>query len=75
VARFKGPAIAGHERSWQDTAFCISQLPLPDKAFKLFKDNFQLYADKLHDDGVYESFINIVDTLKKSEKPEFAVGF
>jgi condensin complex subunit 1 len=54
-----------------DIAFCLAQLKVTEKSFKILLDNFRLYKDCLHDDDVRKSFAAIVAKAKKSlTKPE-----
>lgn len=48
--------------SSQDVAFCLSQLTYSEKSVrKLCEDaNVKTYADKLHDDDIYNSFSTIL---------------
>ena len=63
IGRLKGPS--DNERLWEDTAFGLTQLSHSEKTFKIIADNFQNYADKLKNEIVFTSFINIVESLKK----------
>lgn len=72
VGRFKGPAQA--RRLWEDNAYCLSQLPQGEKTFKIIRDSFPLYSDKLDNETVYNSFLHIVEALRRTiQKPEIKV--
>jgi len=72
VARFRGPA-SNSGRLWQDTAFCLAQLPLPEKSLKILKENISNYADKLADEAVFCSFAVMIETLRKIQKDDLKV--
>jgi condensin complex subunit 1 len=63
------------ERGWQDTAFCLAKLPLPERSLKLLRENAGAYLDKLEDDEIYDAFIDVVENLRRIDKPEFTVSW
>jgi len=55
------------QRQWRDIAFCLNNLTLSEKGIKkLLEDsNFKAFADKLHDDDIANSFLQIAAKAKK----------
>jgi len=62
------------ERQWRDLAFCLSIFNYNEKAAKKFMDNFSCYADKLHEDVLYEAINAILTQCKKLPKAETKVA-
>merc|ERR1719322_1873384 len=62
------------ERQWRDLAFCLSIFNYNEKAAKKFMDNFSCYADKLHEDVLYEAVNAILTQCKKLPKAETKVA-
>ncbi|KAK3753481.1 hypothetical protein QZH41_009881 [Actinostola sp. cb2023] len=58
------------DRQWRDLAFCLSLLPLNERAIRKLQENFGCFHDKLSDEDVYQSFMNIIGKSKKFAKPE-----
>ncbi|KAM5142461.1 condensin complex subunit 1 [Mantella aurantiaca] len=58
------------ERQWRDLAHCLSLLPFSEKGLVKMQDCFDCYGDKLSDDAVYGSFMNIIGKMRKGAKPE-----
>lgn len=55
-------------RQWRDIAFCLSLLPYKsERSVKRLMEGLPFYQDKLHDQGVFESFTAIV--AKARQKP------
>ena len=55
-------------------AFCLSIFNYNEKAAKKFMDNFSCYADKLHEDVLYEAVTAILTQCKKLPKAETKVA-
>ena len=55
-------------------AFCLSIFNYNEKAAKKFMDNFSCYADKLHEDVLYEAINAILTQCKKLPKAETKVA-
>jgi len=57
-------------RQWRDMAFCLANLNLSDKGVRRLCDdaNFKAFADKLHDEDIAGSFLQIVAKAKKLPK-------
>ena len=55
------------QRQWRDIAFCLNNLTMSEKGIKrlLDENNFKAFADKLHDDDIANSFLQIVGKAKK----------
>merc|ERR1712029_1157905 len=62
------------ERQWRDLAFCLPIFNYNEKAAKKFMDNFSCYADKLHEDVLYEAVTAILTQCKKLPKAETKVA-
>lgn len=58
------------QRQWRDLAYCLSIFNYNEKAAKKFMENFPCYADKLHEDAVYEAVVNILTQCRKLPKQE-----
>mmetsp|Transcript_20732 Transcript_20732/g.26961 ORF Transcript_20732/g.26961 Transcript_20732/m.26961 type:complete len:1149 (+) Transcript_20732:2219-5665(+) len=54
----------------QDVAFCLSQLPINEKALKKLDSLIKLYRNHLFDKDVYSSFMLLINKSKKFIKPE-----
>ena len=66
--RFK---LAPEPRQWRDVAFCLSLLPFrSERALKRLIDGLPNYKDKLHDEGVYTRFAEILTKAKLAKKNE-----
>ncbi|KAI8991499.1 non-SMC mitotic condensation complex subunit 1-domain-containing protein [Mycotypha africana] len=64
---------AEDERSWRDIAYCLSLLPFKtEKPFKKLLEGWPTYQDKLHEDAVHKSFLEIIQKgrLNKNQRPE-----
>ncbi|KAL0578388.1 condensin complex non-SMC subunit Cnd1 [Marasmius crinis-equi] len=60
--------VTDDERQWRDIAFCLSLLPYKsEKSVKKLIEALPAYQDKLHVDGVSETFSEIL-TKAKSQK-------
>ncbi|CAG7730373.1 unnamed protein product [Allacma fusca] len=68
ILRFR---VATKGRQCQDVAFCLNQLSFNDKSFKIIKENFMAYQDKLGDEYVFDAFNTIIANLRKTAKPDF----
>ncbi|EPB86159.1 hypothetical protein HMPREF1544_07061 [Mucor circinelloides 1006PhL] len=52
---------AEDERSWRDIAYCMSLLPFKsEKPFKKLLEGWSSYQDKIHEDSVHKSFLEII---------------
>lgn len=60
-------------RQWQDLALCLSLLSYSDKSVRKLQENFSLFADKLADEQVYQSFSVIITKARKLSKAEMKV--
>lgn len=58
------------QRQWRDIGFCLSIFNFNDKAAKKLVDNFSCFADKLHEDVLYEAVLSILTQCKKLAKTE-----
>ncbi|XP_074839699.1 condensin complex subunit 1 [Carettochelys insculpta] len=54
------------ERQYRDLSHCLTLLPLSERGLRKMQDNFDCFADKLHDQAVYTSFIAAVSRLRRS---------
>ncbi|KAI9481172.1 MAG: non-SMC mitotic condensation complex subunit 1-domain-containing protein [Benjaminiella poitrasii] len=64
---------AEDERSWRDIAYCMSLLPFKsEKTFKKLLEGWPTYQDKIHEDAVHKSFLEIIQKgrFHKNQKPE-----
>ncbi|OJA20254.1 hypothetical protein AZE42_02694 [Rhizopogon vesiculosus] len=61
-------------RQWRDIAFCLSLLPFKsERSVKKLIEGLQFYRDKLHEEGVYEKFNEILAKArsnKSANKPD-----
>ncbi|KAJ8481937.1 hypothetical protein ONZ45_g15130 [Pleurotus djamor] len=61
-------------RQWRDIAFCLSLLPFKsERSVKKLIEGFPLYRDKLHEEGVSERFVEILQKArlnKSANKPD-----
>lgn len=49
------------ERVWRDIAFCLSLLPFKsERSFRKLLEGMPLYQDKLHEESVHKSFLEII---------------
>ena len=64
---------ATDENQVADIAYCMSLLNYSEKGFKKIAENFKFYQDKLMNESVYSSFIQIIQKAKKNSKPEMKV--
>ncbi|CAK4078704.1 unnamed protein product [Aphanomyces euteiches] len=55
---------------WRDFAYCLSNLPFNDRALKKLIELRKMFKTCLVDDGVYESFQQIISKAKKFCKAE-----
>lgn len=53
-----------------DIVYCFLQLNLNEKAFKKLIEHFPSYKDKVYDDQLFESFINVIAKFKKTAREE-----
>lgn len=58
------------DRQWRDLAFCLSMLSYNERGIRKLQENFSCFHDKLAEEDVYHSFLNIVGKSKKFAKPE-----
>ncbi|CAF4904025.1 unnamed protein product [Pieris macdunnoughi] len=65
--RFK---LATDERQWRDLAFCLSLFTYNERALKKLIENLDCYRDKLHCDGVMDSFNTLMNNASKMAKNE-----
>lgn len=57
---------AEDERSWRDIAYCMSLLPFKsEKPFKKLLEGWSSYQDKIHEDSVHKSFLEIIQKVSK----------
>ncbi|KAI8976822.1 non-SMC mitotic condensation complex subunit 1-domain-containing protein [Pilobolus umbonatus] len=64
---------AEDERSWRDIAYCLSLLPFKsEKSFKKLSEGWPSYQDKIHEESVHKSFLEIITKARfqKTQKPE-----
>nr|XP_006124233.1 condensin complex subunit 1 isoform X2 [Pelodiscus sinensis] len=54
------------ERQYRDLSHCLTLLPLSERGLRKMQDNFDCFADKLHDLAVYNSFIAALNRLRRS---------
>lgn len=55
---------AEDERNWRDIAFCLSLLPFKsEKTFKKLIEGWPSYQDKIHDEAVHKSFLEIISKV------------
>jgi len=59
------------ERQWRDLAYCLSLLPYNEKSVRKLIENIKCFSDKLSEEDVYASFIQIINKSKKFAKIEF----
>lgn len=61
-------------RQWRDIAFCLSLLPFKsERSVKKLIEGLQFYRDKLHEEGVFERFSEILTKArsnKSANKPD-----
>jgi condensin complex subunit 1 len=63
---------ASNERQWRDIGLCLSFLSFgTEKSFKKLVEYLPLYQDKLYEDGLYKSLLEIASGQSKSGKQEF----
>lgn len=49
------------QRIWRDIAFCLSLLPFKsEKSYRKLMENMAGYQDKLHEESVHRSFMEII---------------
>lgn len=49
------------QRIWRDIAFCLSLLPFKsEKSYRKLLENMPGYQDKLHEESVHRSFMEII---------------
>lgn len=66
--RFK---LAPEPRQWRDVAFCLSLLPFrSERSLQKLIAGLPHYKDKLHDEGVYNRFVEILGKVKLAKKNE-----
>ncbi|KAG7094848.1 hypothetical protein E1B28_005656 [Marasmius oreades] len=64
--------VADEPRQWRDIAFCLSLLPYKsEKSIKKLIESLPAYQDKLHAEGVYDRFSEI---LAKARQPKVGVS-
>lgn len=57
---------AEDERSWRDIAYCMSLLPFKsEKPFRKLLEGWPTYQDKIHEDSVHKSFLEIIQKVNK----------
>ncbi|KAK4520610.1 uncharacterized protein ATC70_006488 [Mucor velutinosus] len=65
---------AEDERSWRDIAYCLSLLPFKsEKPFRKLLEAWPTYQDKIHEDSVHKSFLEIIQKGRihhKNQRPE-----
>uniref|UniRef100_A0A8C4S641 Condensin complex subunit 1 n=1 Tax=Erpetoichthys calabaricus TaxID=27687 RepID=A0A8C4S641_ERPCA len=59
------------ERQCRDLAHCLTLLSYTERGLKKMLENFDCYGDKLVDDHIYQSFLNVIGQMRKGTKPEF----
>ncbi|KAG2008786.1 condensin [Coprinopsis cinerea AmutBmut pab1-1] len=61
-------------RQWRDIAYCLSLLPYKsERSVKKLIEGLQFYRDKLHEKGVYDKFMEILNKArqnKSKDKPD-----
>lgn len=56
-------------RQWRDIAFCLSLLPFKsERSVKKLVEGLPLYRDKLHEEGVYARFQEILVKVRGKTK-------
>uniref|UniRef100_A0A8C0J688 Condensin complex subunit 1 n=1 Tax=Chelonoidis abingdonii TaxID=106734 RepID=A0A8C0J688_CHEAB len=59
------------ERQYRDLSHCLTLLPLSERGLRKMQDNFDCFADKLHDLAVYNCFLAALGRLRRSvTRPE-----
>ncbi|XP_050793006.1 condensin complex subunit 1 isoform X1 [Gopherus flavomarginatus] len=59
------------ERQYRDLSHCLTLLPLSERGLRKMQDNFDCFADKLHDLAVYNCFLATLGRLRRSvTRPE-----
>jgi condensin complex subunit 1 len=59
-------------RQWRDIAFCLSLLPFKsERSVKKLVEGLPLYRDKLHEEGVYTRFPEILAKARPFPQPYF----
>lgn len=71
ASRFRGSEKG---RVVQDTAFCLTLFSHNERTFKILKDNFCYYSDKLADNEVFVCFSNMIQAFKKNFKGDVKVS-
>ncbi|KAJ7598958.1 non-SMC mitotic condensation complex subunit 1-domain-containing protein [Mycena floridula] len=57
-------------RQWRDIAFCLSLLPFKsERSVKKLTEGLPLYRDKLHEEGVYAKFAEILVKARQNKSP------
>lgn len=68
--RFK---LSTEERQWRDLAFCLSLFNYNERTLRKLIENLDCYKDKLHCNGVMQSFNTIMTNASKMAKNEVKV--
>jgi len=72
-SRFKNTT---NERQWRDIAYCLSLLSYKsDKSIKKLFEQIKTYQDKLHEQVVYKSFLDIISKSKKTSKKRNKINY
>uniref|UniRef100_A0A8D0HHA0 Condensin complex subunit 1 n=1 Tax=Sphenodon punctatus TaxID=8508 RepID=A0A8D0HHA0_SPHPU len=59
------------ERQYRDLAYCLTLLSLSERGLRKMQDNFDCFADKLHDEAIYSCFQAVLARLHRAgTKPE-----
>ncbi|XP_075978130.1 CAP-D2 condensin subunit [Anticarsia gemmatalis] len=65
--RFK---LSTEERQWRDLAYCLSLFTYNERSLRKLIENMDCYKDKLHCNGVMESFTTLMNNTSKMAKAE-----
>ncbi|KAF7729652.1 Condensin complex subunit [Apophysomyces ossiformis] len=58
-------------RIWRDIAFCLSLLPFKsERSFRKLLENLSTYQDKLHEESVLKSFMEIIAKGRSQKQPK-----
>nr|CAD7396941.1 unnamed protein product [Timema poppensis] len=61
---------AQKERQWRDLAYCLTLMPYTERSLRRLLNNVAMFADKLHEPVVYNSFTSIIANTGKNAKQD-----
>nr|CAD7454351.1 unnamed protein product [Timema tahoe] len=61
---------AQKERQWRDLAYCLTLMPYTERSLRRLLNNVAMFADKLHEPAVYNSFTSIIANTGKNAKQD-----